>query len=80
MFKRSIPSISGLLFLVLAVGFVAAAYMGLPMWFPVAFAVAVIGLQYLINPFIIQKPTPCRPRSPAASTPSAPSPPSAGTR
>ncbi|HVT76948.1 MAG TPA: zinc metalloprotease HtpX, partial [Acidimicrobiales bacterium] len=52
--KRSIPSISGLIFLVLAVGFVAAAYMGLPMWFPVAFAVAVIGLQYLINPFVIQ--------------------------
>jgi Zn-dependent protease with chaperone function len=52
--RRSLPSIGGLLFLVLAVGFAAAAYAGLPLWFPLVFAVGVIGLQYAVNPFLIQ--------------------------
>jgi heat shock protein HtpX len=52
--RRSIPSIGGLVALLLGVGLAAALYMDLPLWFPVAFAVAVILLQYAINPLIIQ--------------------------
>jgi Zn-dependent protease with chaperone function len=43
-----------LLFLVLAVGFAAALYVGLPLWFPVAFAVVVLLAQYALNPLFIQ--------------------------
>jgi Zn-dependent protease with chaperone function len=52
--KRSLPSISGLVALLLGVGLAAAVWAGLPMWFPVAFAIGVIALQFAINPFIIQ--------------------------
>ena len=52
--KRSLPSISGLLFLLLAVGAAAAAWAGLPLWFPVAFSVGVLLLQFAFNPWLIQ--------------------------
>jgi len=52
--RRSLPSIGGLLGLLLAVGFAIVAFLGAPVWFPVAFAVAILGIQYLVNPFIIQ--------------------------
>jgi Zn-dependent protease with chaperone function len=52
--RRSLPSMGGLVGLLLAVGFLAAGYAALPMWFPVAFAVAILLLQYAINPLIIQ--------------------------
>ena len=52
--KRSLPSISGLLFLLFAVGTAAALYIDLPMWFPIVFCVGMIGLQYAINPLVIQ--------------------------
>ncbi|HZN13628.1 MAG TPA: zinc metalloprotease HtpX [Acidimicrobiales bacterium] len=52
--KRSLPSIGGLTALLFGVGLVAAWYAGLPMWFPVAFAIGVMLLQYAINPRIIQ--------------------------
>ncbi|MDQ3980725.1 MAG: hypothetical protein M3314_14445, partial [Actinomycetota bacterium] len=53
-FRRSLPSIGGLLGLLLAVGFAAVAFLGAPVWFPVAFAIVMIGVQYLVNPWIIQ--------------------------
>src|SRR5438309_3309421 len=52
--RRSLPSLSGLLALLVAVGFAAVAFLGLPLWFPIAFAVAIIALQYVINPFVIE--------------------------
>lgn len=52
--KRSLPSISGLLFLLLAVGAAAAAWAGLPLWFPVVFAVGLLLLQFAFNPLLIQ--------------------------
>ena len=52
--RRSIPSLAGLIALLMAVGFAAVAYAGAPLWFPVAFAIGLILLQYLINPFIIE--------------------------
>jgi len=51
--RRSLPSIGGLVGLLLAVGFAVVAVLGAPLWFPVAFAVAIIGIQYLVNPSII---------------------------
>jgi len=52
--RRSLPSLGGLLGLVLAVGLVAVFTLGLPLWFPAVFAIAVVLLQYAVNPLIIQ--------------------------
>src|SRR5207247_2739005 len=52
--RRSLPSLGGLLALVLAVGLVAVFTLGLPLWFPAVFAIAVVLLQYAVNPLIIQ--------------------------
>jgi len=52
--RRSLPSIGGLVALLLAVGFAAVAFAGFPLWFPVAFAVVVMLVQYAVNPFVIQ--------------------------
>ncbi|MBV8160001.1 MAG: protease, partial [Acidimicrobiia bacterium] len=52
--RRSLPSITGLLALVLIIGMAAVVWAGAPVWFPAVFAIAIIGLQYAINPLIIQ--------------------------
>jgi Zn-dependent protease with chaperone function len=52
--RRSLPSIGGLVGLLLLVGFAVVAFLGAPLWFPMAFAVAILGIQFLVNPFIIQ--------------------------
>jgi Zn-dependent protease with chaperone function len=52
--RRSLPSITGLLALVLAIGVAAVIWAGAPVWFPAVFAIGIIGLQYAINPLIIQ--------------------------
>src|SRR4051794_4904205 len=52
--RRSLPSITGLLALVLLIGVAAVIFAGAPVWFPAVFAIGMIGLQYAINPLIIQ--------------------------
>ncbi|MGI9021809.1 MAG: M48 family metalloprotease [Acidimicrobiales bacterium] len=52
--KRSLPSIGGLVGLLLAVGVAVVIFLGAPVWFPAAFAIGMIGLQFLINPRIIE--------------------------
>jgi Zn-dependent protease with chaperone function len=52
--RRSLPSIGGLVALLLAVGFAAVVYLDAPVWFPVGFAVAMLLIQYAVNPWIIQ--------------------------
>jgi Zn-dependent protease with chaperone function len=52
--RRSLPTIGGLIGLLLAVGFAVVAVLDAPVWFPVAFAVVMLGVQYLVNPWIIQ--------------------------
>ncbi|MDQ2826829.1 MAG: M48 family metalloprotease [Actinomycetota bacterium] len=52
--RRSLPSIGGLVALLLAVGFAIVAFLGAPVWFPVAFAVVMLGVQYAVNPLIIK--------------------------
>ncbi len=52
--RRSLPSIVGLLALALAVGEAAVVFAHAPLWFPALFAIAVIGVQYAINPWIIE--------------------------
>jgi Zn-dependent protease with chaperone function len=52
--RRSLPSIGLLLALVLAVGFAAVPLLGAPVWFPVAFAIAILLVQFVVNPFLIQ--------------------------
>src|SRR5436305_3494581 len=51
--RRSLPSIGGLVGLLLLVGFAVVAFLGAPLWFPVAFAIALLGVQYVVNPWII---------------------------
>jgi Zn-dependent protease with chaperone function len=58
--RRSLPSIAGLLALALAIGGLAVVFAGFPLWFPAIFAIALIGLQFAINPAIIQWLVPAR--------------------
>ena len=51
--RRSLPSIGGLVGLLLAVGFAIVAVLGAPLWFPVVFAIVILAVQYLVNPRII---------------------------
>ncbi|HSS08268.1 MAG TPA: zinc metalloprotease HtpX [Acidimicrobiales bacterium] len=52
--RRSLPSVAGLLALVLAIGGLLVVFAGAPVWFPAFFAIAVILLQYAINPRIVE--------------------------
>src|SRR5438309_5597098 len=52
--RRSLPSLFGLVGLLIAAWFAAVGFLGAPLWFPVAFAVFVMVLQYAVNPFLIQ--------------------------
>src|SRR5205085_69691 len=52
--RRSLPSLSLLVALVLGVGFLGVGFLDAPVWFPVAFAIVVLTIQYFVNPFIIQ--------------------------
>ena len=51
--RRSLPSIGGLVGLLLAAGFAIVAVLGAPLWFPVVFAIVILAVQYLANPRII---------------------------
>jgi hypothetical protein len=48
--RRSLPSLSGPVVLLMAAGFAAVGFLGAPLWFPVAFAVVVMLVQYAVNP------------------------------
>src|SRR4029077_10293817 len=52
--RRSLPTITGLVALLLIIGVAAVVFGGAPVWFPAVFAIGIIGLQYAINPLIIQ--------------------------
>ncbi|HZQ29005.1 MAG TPA: M48 family metalloprotease [Acidimicrobiales bacterium] len=52
--RRSLPSITGLVALLVAVGALATPYLGAPLWFAPVFALVLIGLQFALNPFLIQ--------------------------
>jgi Zn-dependent protease with chaperone function len=52
--RRSLPSVTGLLALLLAVGVAAVIWAGAPVWFPAVFAIGLIGVQFVVNPLIIQ--------------------------
>lgn len=52
--RRSLPSLTGLIALLFGVGFLAVFYLDAPLWFPVAFALLIMSLQYALNPRIIE--------------------------
>lgn len=52
--RRSLPSIGGLLALLLGVGAAVVVFLDAPLWFPAVFAIAVLAVQYLVNPWLIQ--------------------------
>ena len=52
--RRSLPMMGTLVGLLMGVGFLAVVIVDAPLWFPVAFAVAAILVQFAINPFIIE--------------------------
>src|SRR3954470_10133020 len=52
--RRSLPSLAGLLALLLIIGAAAVIFAGAPVWFPAVFAIGIIGPQFAINPLIIQ--------------------------
>ncbi len=52
--RKSLPSLGGLLGLLLLVGFAFTVFVGAPLWFPMAFAIAAVLIQYAVNPWLIQ--------------------------
>ena len=52
--RRSLPTLTGLVALLLIIGVAAVLFGGAPVWFPAVFAIGMIGLQYAINPLIVQ--------------------------
>ena len=52
--RRSLPSLAGLIGLLLLVGFAAVFFLDAPLWFPAAFAVVILVVQFLVNPLIIE--------------------------
>ncbi len=52
--RRSLPMLGTLAGLLMGVGFLAVASTGAPVWFPVAFAVVILLVQFAINPSIIE--------------------------
>src|SRR5437588_2145967 len=52
--RRSLPSITGLLALLLIIGVAAVVFAGFPVWFPAVFAIVLMLVQYAVNPLIIQ--------------------------
>ncbi|MDQ1370473.1 MAG: hypothetical protein QOF20_2826 [Acidimicrobiaceae bacterium] len=52
--RRSLPSVVGLLALVLALGEAAVVFAHFPVWFPALLAIALVGVQFAVNPRIIQ--------------------------
>lgn len=52
--RRSLPSIGGLIGLLLLVGVAVVVFLGAPVWFPAAFAIAILAIQFLVNPYIIR--------------------------
>jgi Zn-dependent protease with chaperone function len=52
--RRSLLSISGLLALILGVGTLFVLFLHAPVWFPAIFAILIIGIQYAINPLVVQ--------------------------
>jgi heat shock protein HtpX len=59
--RRSLPTLSGLLAVVLAVGVAAVLFLHFPIWFPAVFAIVVIGVQFAINPWVIERLVPAVP-------------------
>jgi Zn-dependent protease with chaperone function len=52
--RRALPSLLGLLALLVGAGFLATAFVSLPLWAPFAFALGVVLLQYAIAPWLIE--------------------------
>ena len=52
--RRSLPSLAGLSGLLIGIGFAAVGFLNAPLWFPFGFAIAMILLQYAINPRLIE--------------------------
>jgi Zn-dependent protease with chaperone function len=52
--RRALPSLAGLLTLLVGLGFVGVAFAGFPLWAPFAFAVVFVLVQYAITPRLIE--------------------------
>lgn len=52
--RRSVPSLFGLVGLLIAAGFAAVGFLGAPLWFPVVLAIGMMLVQFAVNPLVIQ--------------------------
>lgn len=52
--RRSLPSVTGLVALLIAVGWAFVELVGAPVWLPVAFPVVFMAIQYLVGPWVIE--------------------------
>jgi Zn-dependent protease with chaperone function len=59
--RRALPSLTGLIALLVGLGFIGVAFAGFPLWLPFALALAVVGIQYAITPWLIERLVPAQP-------------------
>ena len=59
--RRALPSFTGLLALLVGAGFLAGAFVDLPIWAPFAFALSILLLQYAVTPWLIERLVPADP-------------------
>ncbi|MDX6233357.1 MAG: hypothetical protein QOH68_2372 [Nocardioidaceae bacterium] len=59
--RRALPSMTGLLALLVGAGYLAGHFVALPSWAPFAFALMVVLVQYAITPWLIERLVPARP-------------------
>lgn len=58
--RRAAPSLTGLLALLVGVGFLGVAFGGLPTWTPFAFALVVVLAQYAVTPWLLERLVPAQ--------------------
>jgi Zn-dependent protease with chaperone function len=59
--RRALPSMTGLLALLVGAGYLAGHFVTLPSWAPFGFALTVVLVQYAVTPWLIERLVPARP-------------------
>jgi len=59
--RRALPALVGVLTVLVGVGLVAVVLAGLPLWLPFGFALLLMGVQYAIAPWLMERLIPAEP-------------------
>ena len=59
--RKALPSLTGLVALLVGIGFLGVAFAGLPLWAPFVIALAIVLVQYALTPWLIERLVPAQP-------------------